>query len=111
LVGAALAVGLFAATTVTPPMEVPDVALRATAVYRLEVGGAVFLGFYVAAMALTLALHNRGFTEFGSGGFKARDISAVSDEARSADVAMELLADLREEMDDLQMRPEGDQNA
>jgi hypothetical protein len=67
LVVAAIVVGFFAAATVTPPPELPTVALRAEAVYRVEVGGAVFIGLYVATMALSLALHNRGFTEFGSG--------------------------------------------
>jgi hypothetical protein len=67
MVVAAIAVGLFIAVTVTPPTEVPTVALKAEAVYRVEVGGAVFLGLYIATIALSLALHNRGFTEFGAG--------------------------------------------
>jgi hypothetical protein len=111
MVAAAIAVGFLVAATVTPPTEVPPAALRAVAVYRLEVGGAVFLGLYVAAMALTLALHNRGFTEFGSGGVKARGLPAVSEEAFSGDFAMELLEDMREEVDDLQVRLQGDRNA
>jgi hypothetical protein len=52
MVAAAIAVGLFIAVTVTPPTEVPTVALRAEAVYRVEVGGAVFLGLYIATIAL-----------------------------------------------------------
>ncbi len=71
----------------------------------------MFLGLYVAAMALTLALHNRGFTEFGSGGVKARGLPAVSEEAFSGDFAMELLEDMREEVDDLQVRLQGDRRA
>jgi len=109
MVAAALAVGAFAGVTVAPPAEVPVVALGASAVYRMEVGGAVFLGLYVATMALILALHNRGFTEFGSGGVRAQGLAEDSDEASSRDHAMELLADLREEVGDLQRRKGRDQ--
>ena len=38
LVTAAVVVGLFAAATVTPPADLPTVAMRAEAVYRVEVG-------------------------------------------------------------------------
>jgi hypothetical protein len=93
-----------------PPIEVPTIALRATAVYRVEVGAAVFFALYVATMAFALALRNRGFTEIGGGGFKAKDLAADSDEANFAAVAMELLAELREEVDDLQLGRRGDQN-
>jgi hypothetical protein len=94
-------VGLFAAATVTPPLELPTVALRATAVYRLEVGGAVLLGLYVATMALTLALHNRGFTEFGTGAIRARGLAAVSADAISAEASRELLDDVMQEVREL----------
>jgi hypothetical protein len=101
LVAAAIAVGLFVATTITPPAELPTVALRAAAVYRVEVGGAVFLGLYIATMALSLALHNRGFTEFGSGAIRARDLAAVSADAISAEASRELLDDVMQEVREL----------
>ena len=101
LVVGAIAVCFFAAATVTPPTEVPTVALNAEAVYRVEVGGAVFLGLYIATIALSLALHNRGFTEFGAGAFRARDLAAVSAEAISAETSRELLDDVAEEVRDL----------
>jgi hypothetical protein len=101
MVAAAIAVGLFIAVTVTPPTEVPTVALKAQAVYRVEVGGAVFLGLYIAMIALSLALHNRGFTEFGAGAFRARDLAAVSAEAISAEASRELLDDVTEEVREL----------
>jgi hypothetical protein len=110
MVAAGIAVGFVAAMTVSPPIEVPTIALRATAVYRVEVGAAVFFALYVATMAFALALRNRGFTEIGSGGLKAKDLAADSDEANFAAVAMELLAELREEVDDLQLGRRGDQN-
>jgi hypothetical protein len=101
LVAAAVAVGFLAAVTVSPPSEVPTVALRALAVYRVEVGGAVFLGLYVATMALSLALHNRGFTEFGSGGIRARDLAAVLEDTISAEASRELLDDVMHEVREL----------
>jgi hypothetical protein len=110
MVAAAIVVGFVVAFTVSPPIEVPTIALRATAVYRVEVGAAVFFALYVATMAFALALRNRGFTEIGGGGFKAKDLAADSDEANFAAVAMELLAELREEVDDLQLGRRGDQN-
>jgi hypothetical protein len=111
LVAAAIACAFITALTVSLPTEIPSIALRDAAVYRVEVGAAVFFGLYLATMAFTLALHNRGFTEIGSGGFKARDLAADSEEANFAAVAMELLAELREEVDDLQLRRRGDGDA
>jgi hypothetical protein len=101
IVAAAIAVGLVVAMTVTPPAEIPAVALRAVAVYRVEVGAAVFFGLYVATMALALALQNRGFTEIGTNGIRARDLAAVSEDAVVENVSMELLEEVREEVGDL----------
>lgn len=42
--------------------------------YRLEVGAACFAAFYLAAMALVLALDGRGFAEIGTQGLKVDDI-------------------------------------
>jgi hypothetical protein len=57
------------------PSEVPDFALRAAAIYRVEVGAAAFLALYLVAMAFVLALNNRGFSEIGVHGLKAQDIT------------------------------------
>jgi hypothetical protein len=100
-VAAAIAVGLAVAMTVTLPADIPAVALRAAAVYRVEVGAAVFLGLYVATMAFALALQNRGFTEIGTGGIRARNLAAVSEDAVAEDVSTELLEEVMEEVDDL----------
>jgi hypothetical protein len=110
MVAVAIVVGFTVALTVSPPVEVPTVALRAVPVYRVEVGSAVFFGLYIATMAFALALHNRGFTEIGSSGFKAQDPAAVSEDAVSGDVSMELLAELREEVDDLRLQRQGNRN-
>jgi hypothetical protein len=110
MVAVAIVVGFTVALTVSPPVEVPAVALRAVPVYRVEVGAAVFLGLYIATMAFALALRNRGFTEIGSSGFKAQDLAAVSEDAVSGDVSMELLAELREEVDDLRLQRQGNRN-
>jgi hypothetical protein len=71
----------------------------------------VFVGLYVATMAFALALRNRGFTEFGSGGVRAQGLAEDSDEALSGDYAMELLADLSEEVRHLEGRLERVPNA
>lgn len=78
LVMVAAAAGLAVGATVPIPPDLPSVALRATALYRLEVGAATFVGLYVAAMALVLAFQNRAFTEFGTGGVKATNLASKS---------------------------------
>ena len=64
--------------TVDIPADIPGVALRAPAVYRLEVGAAIFVGLYLVAMAFVLALQNRGFTEIGTGGIRATSLASKS---------------------------------
>jgi hypothetical protein len=98
----AITAGLFAAMTVAIPPELPSVALRATPIYRAEVGAAVFFGLYLMAMALVLAMHNRAFTDIGTGGFRAQDLAA---EERYADFE-ELVMDVIEEVQDLKPEKE-----
>ncbi len=106
LVAAAIASGLVAAITVNPPMSVPSVALQAGVIYRVEVGAGVFFGLYVAAMAFALALQNRGFTEIGHGGIRARDLASFSDDVVAEDVTTEILDVLVAEMEALQIQRE-----
>lgn len=94
MVAVAILVGLVVAMTVTPPAELPSVALRAAPVFRVEVGAAVFIALYLATMAFVLALHNRGFTEIGSSGIRARDLAEVSDGLISEDESRALVTDL-----------------
>jgi hypothetical protein len=75
LVGAAIAAAAFIAWKVTVPDPVPNFALKAAAIYRIEVGAAAFLGLYLISMAFALALNNRGFSEIGMSGLKAQDLA------------------------------------
>ena len=101
LVAVAIATGLVAALTVTPPVNVPAVALQAPVIYRVEVGAAVFLGIYLATMAFALALQNRDFTEIGAGGIRARELSEASQHAVDERIEMELILGLMDEVSDL----------
>ena len=49
----------------------PDYALQAKEIYRLEIGTAFFVAFYLVTMAVMLALGGKGFAEFGAKGLKA----------------------------------------
>jgi hypothetical protein len=75
LVGLAALVATQVAWKVAVPPDVPDFALNAAAIYRIEVGAATFLGLYLVAIAFVLALNNRGFSEVGVHGLKAQDIT------------------------------------
>ncbi|HEY2052697.1 MAG TPA: hypothetical protein VGH14_02055 [Solirubrobacterales bacterium] len=110
MVALAVALGFAAAATVAPPTDLPTVSLGAMPVYRVEVGAAVFFGLYVATMALVLAMHNRGFTELGTGGIRATGLAA--EEVAGFE---ELVLELMEEVSSLQAlrkeREDGDQAA
>lgn len=96
-----------AASTVQPLAEVPSFALQAAPVYRLEVGAAVFVGIYLASMALVLALNNRAFSEVGMSGFKAQDIGRAT-QAQTIRVQQRELADLAQIVARLQEKIERD---
>jgi hypothetical protein len=68
--------------SVRVPDRVPDYALQAEAVYRLEVGASCFVVLYLAAMALFLALDGRGFAEFGTRGLRPTKVARAGDEQR-----------------------------
>lgn len=51
--------------------------------YRLEVGAACFAAFYLAAMALVLALDGRGFAELGTKGLRAVEVTRAADEQQA----------------------------
>lgn len=74
LVLGALACACYLAGSTTVPDPVPDFALRAEEIYRLEIGGAFFVAFYLATMAFVLALSGRGFAEVGTQGLKAQEV-------------------------------------
>lgn len=74
LVFVALACASFLAGSAAVPHPVPDYALQAEEIYRLEIGAAFFGAFYVALMAILLALGGRGFVELGTAGVKAQRV-------------------------------------
>ncbi len=80
LVLAALASSGYLAASVPVPDSVPDFALQAAPVYRLEVGAACFAAFYLAAMALMLAFDGRGFAEFGTKGLRVTEVIRAATE-------------------------------
>lgn len=104
LVGAAAVLGLIVGTTVAVPTDIPAIALQAAPVYRMEVGGALFAGLYLVAMAIVLAVHNRGFSEIGTDGVRAHDLGrlpeAVAADRRMFDAMAALVAELRKDAHD-----------
>ncbi len=76
LVFVALACASFLAGSAAVPEPVPDYALQAEEIYRLEIGAAFFVAFYLALMAFLLALGGKGFAELGTQGLKAQTIVA-----------------------------------
>jgi hypothetical protein len=101
LVGVAVLVGVIVGATVAVPIEIPAVALRSGAVYRLEVGGAIFVGLYFVAMAFVLALRNRGFTEIGTDGIRAESMEEVPRSLLTQERALKVLFEKVNEMGDL----------
>jgi len=91
LVGLAVLVAAYMAWKVEVPPAVPDFALNAAAIYRVEVGAAAFLGLYLVAMAFVLALNNRGFSEIGVHGLKAQDIKAQQDTVQEHENQLKML--------------------
>lgn len=106
LVMVAAIAGLAVGTTVVIPPNLPSVALQATALYRLEVGGATFAGLYVIAMALVLALQNRAFTEIGTGGMRAT--SLVSKTLAAEQASLETLMHTVDRLKERQQEEGGD---
>jgi hypothetical protein len=103
LVVLAMIAGATAAVGVPLPDDVPSVALQAGVLYRVEIGLAVFLAFYLVIIALALALHNRGFTDVGTSGVRAQDLDAVSRGDGLQEATMEVIEELMGEVSDLRM--------
>jgi hypothetical protein len=107
LVSVASMAGLIAGATVAVPGDVPGIALQATAVYRLEVGAAMFLGLYFVAMAFVLALRNRAFTEIGTGGIRAESLGELPRALLTQERALGVLSDMVDEIGNLRDEREG----
>ena len=98
LVGAA-----YLAASARIPTPIPDFALQAAPVYRLEVGAACFVVVYLAAIAFFLALDGRGFAELGTRGLKAAQIIRAADGDDQATMAeqIEVNRNLERELEDV----------
>jgi hypothetical protein len=83
LVIAALVGSSYVTASVKVPDPVPDYALQAAAVCRLEVGAACFVVAYLAAMTLALALAGRGFVEVAGKGLRSEQVVGTTDEQRA----------------------------
>jgi hypothetical protein len=105
MVGVAAAIGLLVAAKVAIPPAIPGIALQAEPVYRLEVGGAIFIGLYLVAMAFVLALRNRAFTEIGTGGMRARSLGDLPTTLRTHERALKGLLEVLDEIWDLRDDP------
>jgi membrane-bound ClpP family serine protease len=108
VVGAVAIASLLVAVTVAIPADVPGFALAAAPVYRLEVGGAIFVGLYLAATAFVLALQNRAFTEFGSGGMRARSLVDLPTALQTNDRALNGLLEVLDGIWRLREDPSGE---
>jgi hypothetical protein len=100
MVAAATTIAFVVAVTVAIPPEVPNVALQAPALYRAEVGGAIFICLYLASVAFVLALRNRGFTEIGTAGVKANRLDGLPEAVEELERSLRLLREIVKERRD-----------
>ena len=112
LVLLALACASYLAGSAAVPHPVPDFALQAPEIYRLEIGAAFFVAFYLATLAVVLALGGKGFAELGPRGLKAQQVveqvtdgkqqQALSRHLRTITQMGRELEELHSQVDDLQ---------
>ncbi len=76
LVLLAIGAAAFLAIGTEVPEPVPDFALRAQAIYRVEIGLGSFLGFYVVCSLFVSALNGQGITRVGREGLHVQRIVA-----------------------------------
>jgi hypothetical protein len=96
-----LAGSAYLAARVRVPASIPDYALQADAVYRLEVGAVCFGVVYLAAIAFFLALDGRGFVELGTRGLKAQQVVKTSNDEQKMTLAwqIKIQRDLEQRLD------------
>lgn len=94
----------YVASSARIPESVPDFALQAASVYRLEVGSACFVIVYLAAIAFFLALDGRGFAELGTRGLKAEQVIRAADDKEqiTLDGQIEATQDLEAALEDVE---------
>jgi H+/gluconate symporter-like permease len=100
LVFVALACASFLAGSAAIPEPVPDYALQAEEIYRLEIGAAFFVAFYLAVMAVVLAFSGKGFAEFGTRGLKAEAVIVRREQKETSQQMLEELRKARSDMED-----------
>ncbi len=93
----------YVASSARIPESVPDFALQAASVYRLEIGAACFVAIYLAAVAFLLALDGRGFVEFGRRGLKAEQIVRAADDEQEVTLTrqLELQQEIEQRLEDI----------
>lgn len=101
LVLADLVASAYLTASVQVPGAIPNFALQAASVYRLEVGAACFVVIYLAAMAFFLALDGRGFAELGTRGLKAQQVVKTSNDEQKMTLAwqIKIQQDLEQRLD------------
>jgi hypothetical protein len=120
LVLVALSSASYLAGSAAVPEPVPDLALGSPEIYRLEIATAFSVAFYLATMAVLLALRGQGFAELGTRGLKAttvigptvreqqeassRQLKLIEEAAKSVQKLITDLEDLREKVDSQQAR-------
>ncbi|HET6998490.1 MAG TPA: hypothetical protein VFI03_07860 [Solirubrobacterales bacterium] len=70
----AIVAAVFLAIRTEVPRPVPEYALQAQAIYRIEIGVSAFAGFYIVCLLFVSALNGRGISHFGRGGVELRRI-------------------------------------
>jgi hypothetical protein len=70
----AIVAAVFLALRTEVPRPVPDYALQAQAIYRIEIGVCAFFGFYLVCSLFVSALNGRGLAHFGRGGVDVQRI-------------------------------------
>lgn len=86
------------------PGSVPDYALQSEEIYRLEIGAAFFVAFYLATMAVVLAFAGRGFAEFGTKGLKTETVVSLDAQEELDHQILEQLREASSELEDMQKR-------
>lgn len=104
LVFVALACASFLAGSVAMPEPVPDYALQSEEIYRLEIGAAFFVAFYLALMAILLALSGKGFAEFGTRGLRAETVVPRDVQEELDHRILEKLRQASSDLEDIQQR-------
>lgn len=84
----------------------PDYALQAEEIYRLEIGAAFFAAFYLVTMAIVLALTGKGFAEIGTSGLKAEQVVAKGRQQEALASQLSAIRQMEEKLKELHTQVE-----